>query len=192
MSLDYPRSWELARAKPLHKHNPLCSYRTTNGAILCDCEVLTRHREYRSKSMFLAGGVERKNRVIMFQPEFREPIWKGVKRSTIRAIRKESAPERYPVGTMLEMRNWSGVPYRSKPVAFSSGHVVKRSRRLNLGLNDRGDFYVIRESSALNELELDELAKVEGFDSAAALIKWFTLNHKLKPGDHISCRQTEW
>jgi hypothetical protein len=49
MGVDYPRGWEIARATPMARHGPACSYRT--GALLCDCPVLTAHPEY------LEGGV---------------------------------------------------------------------------------------------------------------------------------------
>ena len=44
--MDFPRAWEIARAAPLDKHHERCSFRQTGGALLCDCEVLTKHPEY--------------------------------------------------------------------------------------------------------------------------------------------------
>lgn len=46
MSVDFPRAWQLAKKKRFEKHHSECSYRVTNGALLCDCAVLTKHPEY--------------------------------------------------------------------------------------------------------------------------------------------------
>lgn len=42
----FPRAWEIARATPVESHLEMCSYRQTEGALLCDCPVLTMHPEY--------------------------------------------------------------------------------------------------------------------------------------------------
>ena len=44
--MDFPRAWEIVKETPVEQHNPECSYAQTNGALLCDCEVLTQHPEY--------------------------------------------------------------------------------------------------------------------------------------------------
>lgn len=44
--MNYPEAWKISRSKPPSEHNPLCSTAQTNGAILCDCEVLTQHPRY--------------------------------------------------------------------------------------------------------------------------------------------------
>lgn len=46
--MDFPRGWEIARNVPMEKHDPRCSFRQTKGGILCDCEVITKHPEYRT------------------------------------------------------------------------------------------------------------------------------------------------
>lgn len=43
--MDFPRAWEIARATPVEEHNPRCSYVQTDGAVLCDCDVLNLHPE---------------------------------------------------------------------------------------------------------------------------------------------------
>lgn len=44
--VDFPRAWEIARSVPPAKHpNPKCSFRQTDGALLCDCSVLFKHPE---------------------------------------------------------------------------------------------------------------------------------------------------
>lgn len=46
--MDYPRAWEVARAVEPEYHHNECSFNVTNGAMLCDCKVLTEHPEYLS------------------------------------------------------------------------------------------------------------------------------------------------
>jgi hypothetical protein len=57
MALDFPRAFELARTMPADAHHPKCSFRQTDGAILCDCQVITDTAEYRCPAMHSAGGV---------------------------------------------------------------------------------------------------------------------------------------
>ena len=44
--MNFPEAWAIIRSVPLDQHNPKCSTAQTNGAILCDCEVLTQHPRY--------------------------------------------------------------------------------------------------------------------------------------------------
>ena len=44
--MDFPTAWEISRATPTDKHDPRCSYTRTDGALLCDCHVLTKHPQY--------------------------------------------------------------------------------------------------------------------------------------------------
>lgn len=44
--IDFPTVWKIADAVPIEEHEPLCSYAQTNGAILCDCKVITEHPDY--------------------------------------------------------------------------------------------------------------------------------------------------
>ena len=39
-SMDYPQAWEFVRATKPEEHHERCSWRTENGAFLCDCDVL--------------------------------------------------------------------------------------------------------------------------------------------------------
>lgn len=46
-NIDFPRAWEIARSVPPQEHpHPKCSFRQTDGALLCDCDVLFKHPEY--------------------------------------------------------------------------------------------------------------------------------------------------
>lgn len=57
MSMDFPRAWEIVRDSVLPDHHPECSYRTTGGAVLCDCDILTGHPEYSDMPLHTRGGV---------------------------------------------------------------------------------------------------------------------------------------
>lgn len=57
MSIDFPRAWELAQATPVEKHDKKCSYRQTDGCLICDCHVITKHPEYLDDVLQGAGGV---------------------------------------------------------------------------------------------------------------------------------------
>jgi hypothetical protein len=45
MSVDFPRAWQISQSASMKKHHPKCSYRQTDGALLCDCDVLYKHPE---------------------------------------------------------------------------------------------------------------------------------------------------
>ena len=127
-------------------------------------------------------------RVILFQWRFEQPISLGIKRSTIRR-KARCAP-----GATLSLRRWQDKPYRSKQILLKEVTCTAVTP-LSLGLNDRGDFYVLRNGSSLNEIQLEALAKVEGFNSAQDLADWFKHNHKdhLQPGSEpMQCEQIEW
>lgn len=55
MSVDFPRAWEIANAHS-DLHHPACSYASSGGALLCDCEVLYLHREYLDDVLHTSGG----------------------------------------------------------------------------------------------------------------------------------------
>jgi len=46
MGLDFPRAWQIAREAAMEDHDQKCSYRWTDGGLLCDCHVIYRHPEY--------------------------------------------------------------------------------------------------------------------------------------------------
>ena len=47
MSIDFPRAWQIAQATQKKDHDPRCSFRVTDGALLCDCAIITEHPEYK-------------------------------------------------------------------------------------------------------------------------------------------------
>lgn len=44
--MDFPSAWAIVNATSTADHNPRCSFAQTNGALLCDCHVLTKHPQY--------------------------------------------------------------------------------------------------------------------------------------------------
>ena len=38
--MDYPTAWNFVRATDPKDHDERCSWRTENGAFLCDCRIL--------------------------------------------------------------------------------------------------------------------------------------------------------
>lgn len=44
--MDFPTAWAIARRTAPEYHHNDCSFNTTTGAILCDCDVLTKSPEY--------------------------------------------------------------------------------------------------------------------------------------------------
>lgn len=69
MTVDYPRAWAISRSVVPEKHHEKCSTRQTNGAILCDCDVLFKHPDYLSNDFICeplpicrCGGVNHEHR----------------------------------------------------------------------------------------------------------------------------------
>lgn len=52
MSVDFPRAWQISRAKPFEQHDERCSYRVAKGGFMCDCNVLWKHPEYLDDATF--------------------------------------------------------------------------------------------------------------------------------------------
>ena len=121
----------------------------------------------------------------MFQWRFEMPILASVKTSTIR----RSA--RCKPGDVLSLRSWIDKPYRSKQRVVKTA-VCKSVTPLRLGLDDHGDMIVFQDDHCLSRSEMEQLAKVEGFDDIEAMRQWFESNHKLKPGEEIDCEQIQW
>lgn len=44
--MNFPTARAIADAVVAGDHNPRCSFAQTNGALLCDCHVLTKHPLY--------------------------------------------------------------------------------------------------------------------------------------------------
>jgi hypothetical protein len=111
----------------------------------------------------------------MFKKEFVPAILDGTKTSTFRPIPKREIYK----GMLLDMRVWSGLPYRSKQVRFAEAVLC--------------DFcdYMIYPMAGIMSCEglpgglmdsskLDEMARADGFGEARAFFDFFRRNYKGK------------
>ena len=57
MSIDFPRAWQIAEHSKAEDHHPECSYRVTEGCILCDCNIIHEHPDYLSEVFYTADGI---------------------------------------------------------------------------------------------------------------------------------------
>ncbi len=113
--------------------------------------------------------------VRLFKPRFAELIRSGAKRQTIRPM-----PKRMPeAGDIIDCRQWSGLPYRSKQIRVGQykveevGAVVIRSWSVALTFIDR------RELMFAGSQKLRDFAQADGFDGWADMHEWFIENHDL-------------
>lgn len=57
MSIDFPRAWQISLESLDSSHDKACSFIQTNHALLCDCDVLLKHKEYLdSKVLYTKDG----------------------------------------------------------------------------------------------------------------------------------------
>jgi hypothetical protein len=47
--MDYPMAWAFVATTKPEDHHPQCSWRTTGGALLCDCHILQNEYERLAK-----------------------------------------------------------------------------------------------------------------------------------------------
>jgi hypothetical protein len=67
MSIDFPRAWEICKSvEPEYHHND-CSY--NKQRLLCDCDVVYKHRETLDKNVFYGAG----GRIISGRAAAKEP-----------------------------------------------------------------------------------------------------------------------
>lgn len=113
--------------------------------------------------------------VKMFKPRFAELIRSGAKRQTIRPM-----PKRMPdVGDIIDCRQWSGLPYRSKQIRLGEyevgevGTVVIKDWSVSITFIDRRELMFIRSEKLLH------FARSDGFKDWSDMHEWFTQNHGL-------------
>ena len=109
-----------------------------------------------------------KRHVFMFQSRFVSKVLDGSKVSTIRFRRKREVQ----VGDIIDLRTWSGVPYRSKQTKLRESQCVSVesiliSTEIIVGLR------------YLHGSEIIELAQTEGFDDTTDMLRWFYTHHEL-------------
>ena len=126
----------------------------------------------------------------MFQWRFEGPILSSQKRSTIRRA------ARCKPNDVLSLRRWIDKPYRSKQAIIKTA-VCRKVTRLTIGISSlHANFWVIRHEvdgpHLMNQSNLENLAKIEGFDTVDDLRQWFIDNRDLKPGIGFECEQIQW
>lgn len=116
--------------------------------------------------------------VKMFKPRFAELVRSGSKRQTIRPT-----PKRMPkAGDIVDCRQWSGLPYRSKQIRLGEfpvsevGTVFLTERAFELHLNGR----IFIGSKDTNMAR--DFAQADGFDWFGDMLEWFIENHGLPFG----------
>ena len=120
-----------------------------------------------------------KTHVKLFQHWGAEKIRQGIKCSTIRPLPKR-AQDWPKIGDVLDAREWSGKPYRSKQVKIGR-FTVSRVRKMRIET-------VLTFSSVWY---FTNLAREEGFDSLDAMWQWFEREHGL-PFEGLYIRFENW
>lgn len=116
--------------------------------------------------------------VKMFKPRFAELVRSGAKRQTIRPTPKV-LPE---AGDIIDCRQWSGLPYRSKQIRLGEfpvsevGSVSIRKWCVQLTLINRNELMFA------GTVQLRDFAQADGFDSFDDMLEWFNENHGLPFG----------
>ena len=105
----------------------------------------------------------------MFQPRFAALVAAGTKLQTVRP-----KPARVPrVGDVIDCREWTGKPYRSKQRIIATGHLVEVSEVIITSLG-------IYKCTWMPDREA--FAKADGFASFYELRDWFLEQHGLPFG----------
>lgn len=104
-------------------------------------------------------------RVVMFKPQFAEAIRTGAKRQTIR-------PRFVPkLGERLSLREWTGLPYRSKQRELAQ---VMVTEMFSITIQDQS--MMINGVDATPE-EIKALTIADGFRNEKEMRQWFAEVH---------------
>ena len=111
--------------------------------------------------------------VRMFQPRFAPAVKRGLKRQTVRK-RPKVMPR---AGDIIDCREWTGKPYRSKQRKLCEGRIT---RVADIRIEARRKCPDIRiEGRWLNVAEMEAFANADGFAAAAEMGRWFDDVHGL-------------
>jgi len=113
-------------------------------------------------------------RVILFQRQFVEKLLTGKKTTTIRKGDPEGAGKRWPIGSTVSLRYWSGAPYHSPQVEFARAEIAGVGL-VRFNIPTRGFYYGGRP--IINEQYLKTYAQMDGFEDFGAMVQWFEKNH---------------
>lgn len=117
--------------------------------------------------------------VKMVSMEFVGKVRRGAKRMTIRPARKVP----HEIGDILDLRHWSGRPYRSKQVHIGFARVIAY-----YPIMIRREGFEMDSVFSPRPKDLERLAKLDGFASWTAMIRWFEARYDLPLHGFV----TEW
>lgn len=108
--------------------------------------------------------------VVMFQQRFSGRVRNGSKRHTIRGERKVPVAP----GDILDLREWSGLPYRSKQQP-----ILKAPCTTIQGIEISACHQVWLDGVELTPIQIVRLALGDGFTGGLDMIAWFAETHGL-------------
>lgn len=167
----------------VHQNGKLCvkgemSDGTTHAKVLA--AVQRRHPGW-NLTGYARRPEPRRRHVVMCQHRFVPLIDAGTKLSTIRGERVREIR----VGDVLDLRTWSGAPYRSKQVKIREV-LVDRVRPIIITWDVHS--YVKLDGKYLSFLEIDDLAVRDGFEDDGEFFRFFRDTH----GKHFEGQLIEW
>lgn len=113
--------------------------------------------------------------LLNFQKQFAFPVWRGVKRQTIRA-----AGQRKDVPAVGHLANcYTGL--RTRNTQLLGRWVIDRVQVIRFDLNGQGIKRLTLASEPVSWGQFEALAKADGFADAGAMSRWFADNHA--PGE---------
>ena len=127
--------------------------------------------------------------VRLFKPRFASLVRAGTKTQTVRPV-----PQRMPrAGDILDARQWSGLPYRSKQVKIGE-YVISQVKICCIQTN--GIFQQPPDGCLLAVVgariichppgePADRFARADGFTDWPEMLDWFRNEHGLKVGGHF-------
>jgi len=113
-----------------------------------------------------------KRHIYLFKPEFCDDVQSGKKTQTIRLPRKRKPRP----GDLISLRKWEGTPYKSKQVRLAIGQALNLSKIEILACpavvnGRRADVYI--NGNHQSDMQLGDLAKLDGFDCTSDMIDFF-------------------
>lgn len=113
-------------------------------------------------------------RVILFQKQFVDKLVSGTKTTTIRKGDAQGAAKRWPVGSMVSLRYWSGPAYHSPQVEFAQAEIAGVNF-VRLNIPTRG--YYFDGHPIISDKFLDIHAQLDGFANFPEMVQWFEKTH---------------
>ncbi len=104
-------------------------------------------------------------RVILFKPEFAVKVVDGTKTQTVRRDGKRNPKP----GDVLSLRQWSGLPYRSKQITLKETNCSSVSRvRIHPLLQE-----IEIQNTLLHNQSANDFARADGFSDRLEMFAWF-------------------